>query len=78
MPNPLYNEMMELTRPETNNGFSQMMNQLNSFAQTLRGNPKQIVEQMIQSGQMTQAQYNQIAQEANKMIGMMQRTSGNF
>lgn len=78
MPNPLYNDMMGAVRPEPNNNYDQMMQALNSFAQTLRGNPKQIVEQLLQSGQMTQAQYNQIAQEANNMIGMMQRTSGNF
>ena len=75
MPNPLYNDMMGAARPESNNNFAQMMQELNSFAQNLRGNPKQMVMQMLQSGQVSQAQYNQVAQAANQFIGMIQQAN---
>lgn len=55
-------------------GQSQMqnlMNQFNQFKRGFSGDPKQQVQNMLNSGQMTQAQFNQLAQMANQIRGMM-------
>lgn len=38
----------------------QMVQQFNQFVNTFKGNPKTEVEKMVQSGQISQAQLNQI------------------
>lgn len=63
--NPLYGMMG--TRPM--NGLLQKFQQ---FQQTFRGDPKQQVQQLLNSGRVTQAQYNQamqMAQQLQKMMG---------
>lgn len=55
-------------------GQSQMqnlMNQFNQFRQSFSGDPKQQVQNMLNSGQMSQAQFNRLAQMANQIRGMM-------
>ncbi len=41
-----------------------MISQFNQFRQNFQGDPKQIVQQLLQSGQMSQAQYNQLSEIA--------------
>ena len=60
--NPLYNSM--------NNNIVQ---QFNEFRKNFKGNPQQQVQQMLNSGKITQAQYDQAVQKANqlkRMLGM--------
>ncbi len=45
-------------------GFQGMMNQFNTFKNSIQGDPQQIVQQLLQSGKMSQAQYNQLSQMA--------------
>lgn len=51
-----------------NNGISQMINQVNSFRNTFKGDPKAEVQKLMQSGQLSQEQFNQYAQMANELI----------
>lgn len=44
-----------------NNGFINMMGQLNSFAQQFQGNPQEQVSKLMQSGQMSQDTFNRLA-----------------
>ena len=68
MPNPLFN----LLGGQTPLGNMQnMMSQFNQFKQMFNGDPKQMVQQMLQSGKMTKAQFDQYAQMANEMRKMM-------
>lgn len=46
-----------------------MMQHLQSFIQGFRGDPKQMVQQLMQSGKVSQAQYNQAVQMANMLTG---------
>lgn len=58
--NPLYTQQ--------NNGI---MSRLNQFRNALQGNPQAQIQQMLNSGRITQEQYNQaykMAQELQKMI----------
>ena len=48
-----------------------LMNQFNQFRQTFRGNPQQQIQQMMNSGQITQDQYNQAVQIAQQMMRFM-------
>lgn len=42
-----------------------MLSQFQQFKQGFNGDPKQQVQQMLNSGKITQAQYNQAVQMAN-------------
>lgn len=53
------------------NPMSGMMQRLQQFQQMFRGDPKQQVQQMLNSGRVTQAQYNQAVQMANQLQRMM-------
>lgn len=62
--NPLYNQLMS---SNTNPMFSR----IKQFKQMFSGDPKQMVQQMLNSGRITQAQVNQYAQQANEIYRMM-------
>lgn len=51
-----------------NNGMAQIINQVNSFKNTFKGDPKAEVQKLMQSGQLSQEQFNQYAQMANELI----------
>lgn len=65
MSNPLFG-MMQRQAPV--NG---MMQKLQQFSQMFRGDPKQQVQQLLNSGRVSQAQYNQAVQMANQLRQMM-------
>ena len=56
-----------------NNGLFGMINQFNQFKQNFVGDPKQQVQQLLDSGQMTQQQFNQLSQAATQFQQMMGR-----
>lgn len=58
MGNSIYNDF---------NNFSNLLNQFNQFRQTFSGNPQQQVQQLIQSGRMSQGQFNQLANQATQL-----------
>ena len=60
MPSPLYNQL----QPQNSNN---MLQQFLNFKKTFNGNPQQIIQNMINSGKITQAQVNQYAQQANDL-----------
>lgn len=47
-----------------------MLMQFAQFANNFRGNPQQAVQQMLQSGRVTQEQYQQAVQMANQFSQM--------
>ena len=55
MSNPLFN-MLGNAMPQ--NEMTQMLQQFQQFKQTLNGNPKQMVMDMLQSGKITQKELN--------------------
>ena len=48
-----------------------LQKKFNDFAQNFQGNtdPKQIVQNLLNSGQMTQSQFNQFSNIANQLLG---------
>ena len=66
MSNPLFG-MMQQAQP---NGIMQRFQQ---FQQMFRGDPKQQVQQLLNSGRVNQQQYNQavqMAQQLQRMLGI--------
>lgn len=47
-----------------------MLKQFMEFRKNFTGNPKQIVQQMLNSGQMSQSQFNELANRATQMQKM--------
>lgn len=50
-----------------NTSMSQMVGEISKFAQTLKGDPQQMVMQLLNSGQMSQKDFNQYAQIAGQI-----------
>lgn len=48
-----------------------LMQRLQQFRQMFRGDPKQQVQQLLSSGRVNQAQYNQAMQMAQQMARML-------
>ena len=48
-----------------------MMQQFNAFRQNFQGDPKQKVQELLNSGQMTQEQFNQLSQMAQQFKSFM-------
>ena len=63
MSNPLFNMMQQ-----PNNGFIQRFQQ---FQRMFRGNPQEQVQQLLNSGKVTQEQYQQAVQTAQQIQRMM-------
>ena len=64
MANPLFNQFGN----NQNSPMSQFMSDFNRLKQTI-SNPKQVVESLLQSGQMSQNQFNELSQMANQIMG---------
>lgn len=69
MPNPLFNQMGGGQLPGQ---MGQMLNAFKQFKSNFRGDAQQEVRRLLNTGQMTQAQYNQLAQAAQQIARMMQ------
>lgn len=68
MSSPLFNAMGG-GMPQ--NGMMNMIRQFNEFRRTFSGDPKSKVMEMLQSGQLSQAQLNQAQQAAQQFQGMI-------
>ena len=68
MANPLFNALGG--QQTVNNGFSNFMSEFQRLQQTVK-NPKQEVERLLQSGAMSQQDFNRLGQMANQVVQMM-------
>lgn len=60
MANPLYNQL-------GGTASNPMLQRLMEFKRTINGNPQQMVQNMLNSGKVSQAQMNQYVQQANEI-----------
>lgn len=70
MSNPLYS-MLGGMNQMPNNNMMQMLRSLMQFKQTFSGDARQQVQQLLNSGKVTQEQYNRAVQMANQLQRMM-------
>ena len=68
MANQLFNILGEQNQM---NPMTNLVNQLNQFRQSFSGDPKQQVQQLLNSGRMSQSQYNQLSQMATQIQNML-------
>ena len=62
--NPLYNQL-------NSNGSNSFMSKFQQFKNSFNGDPKQMIQNMLNSGKITQAQYNNAVQMAQKLQSLM-------
>ncbi len=67
--NPLYNTFAN--QPINNNELAGFVQQVKDFKNTFRGNAKEEVERLLNSGQMSQQQFNHYSQMAQHIVGLM-------
>lgn len=65
MANPLYNTMKQ------NNPFEQLAQQARDFKKQFTGNPRQEVERLLRTGQMSQSDFNRFSQIAQQVVQAM-------
>lgn len=65
MSNPLYQQ--QINQQPMNN----LIQRFQQFKQTFSGDPRQQVQQLLNSGKVSQSQYNQAVQMANQLQRLM-------
>lgn len=70
--NPFFNAMGGNKQPNIMQQFQQFMNQMKGK------DPNAAIQDMMQSGKITQDQYNQARQQAQQMQGMFEGMRGMF
>lgn len=68
MPNPLFNAM---SGNKQQNGMQNMIQAFQQFKNAFNGDPQQQVQALLNSGRMSQEQFNQLAQMANQLTNML-------
>ncbi len=63
MSNPLYNQI-------NNSNNANIMQKFQQFKNQFKGNPQEQVQQLLNSGKMSQAQFNNLRQMAQNMFGI--------
>ena len=70
--NPLFNLLGgDIQLPGPLGNLQNFMKQFNQFRSTYNGNPQQDVQNLLNSGQMTQEQFNNYAKLASQIQSMM-------
>ena len=70
--NKLYDLLGGNNMPQLPGGLGNLQNlmqQFNQFRSTFQGNPQQQVQGLLNSGRMTQAQFNQLQKMAQQLQG---------
>ena len=68
MANPLFEQ---LGGNQPSNGMAQFMSELKRMQQTFKGNPQDEVQRLLNSGKLSQAEFNHYAQMANEIMAML-------
>lgn len=67
MSNKLYQAMGQ----NRANPYAQMVGEINKFARTIQGDPCQMVQKLLDSGEMSQKTFNELAQVARQIAPFM-------
>jgi hypothetical protein len=66
MANPLYNNFGKQSNPMVD-----LIRQAKQFKNQFNGNPRQEVERLLQTGQMSQSDFNRLSQIAQQVVQAM-------
>ena len=73
MANSLFDTLGGSNLPAPFSNMQSVIEKLNQFRQSFQGDPKQQVQQLLNSGRVSQSQYNQavqMAQQFQRMFGI--------
>ncbi len=70
MSNPLF-QMLGNAMPNSVGNLGNIIQQFQQFKQGFHGDPRQQVQQLLNSGRVSQADYNRAVQMANMLQSMM-------
>lgn len=73
MGNPFFNQNQNQTPNTPFGNMSNMMNQFQQFRNNFQGDPKQKVQELLNSGQMSQQQFNYLSQIAQQFQNFFRR-----
>lgn len=68
MPNSIFNSYGNNMIP---NPYTNIINQAMELRKTIQGNPRDIVQNLLNSGQMSQQTFNQLSQQAQQIVRFM-------
>lgn len=68
MANPLFNALGGNNMP---NPFSEIIRQAEEMQKTFQGNPREEVQKLLNSGAMSQSQFNALSQQAQQIMQFM-------
>lgn len=63
--NPLYNQL------NNSNDMQGLISRFQQFRNSFQGDPRQTIQQMLNTGRISQAQYNNAVQMANKLHNLL-------
>ena len=69
MSNPLFQQLGGMA--QAMNPMSMVLQRFNQFKQNFHGDPRQQVQQLLNSGQVSQQQYNNAVQLAQQLQGLL-------
>lgn len=75
MGNPLF-DMLNNNQPQSYGPFNNMnnvMNQFNQFRSTFQGDPRQKVQELLNSGQMSKEQFDQLSSMAQMFQSLIHK-----
>lgn len=70
MSNPLFNV---LGNNNVINPFADIIKQAQELQKTFKGNPREEVQKLLNSGQMSQETFNQLSQQAQQIMQFMSK-----
>lgn len=73
MSSPLFDMMGDNQMSGPMGQMQQMLSAFQEFKSSFKGDAREEVQKLLNSGQMTQQQYNELQQMANQMARMMGR-----
>ena len=73
MANPLFNMFGNNPQVGSFGNMTQLMNQYNEFKSNFQGDPKQKVQELMNSGQMSQEQFAQLSSMAQTFQQLMHK-----
>ena len=68
MGNPLFNQFGQ---GQQQNPIQNIIDEIQNFKQMFKGDPKKEVEKLMQTGQMSQQDFNRLSQMANQILSIL-------
>lgn len=65
------NKLYQAVGQNQMNPYAQMVGEIDKFAQSIKGNPQQMVQKLLDFGEMSQKTFNELTQMARQIAPFM-------